>query len=180
MDSLRDDSDHNISYMDCCDINMVNIYDKIADHLCYVDLISLTLANPRLRRRINDEKYDITKIVAKFLLVQGKFGQILKDELFGCNCYISGGFLLQCVYNVVWIDSNDIDIYCLESNKGGDKFLEIIKKNGFKQLEINDEGYVNLHPSMHTTDQFSKPINYIVVNTSSFILRGDGKNYQVT
>ena len=111
-------------------MNIVNdVWIHIAFHLCYIDLLSVTIALPHIRKYINKNSYDINYIIRKKL--KYKLNGTIKVKQFLNNLkyynnYISGSFILQCLYNYDWPES-DIDVYCM-SDKSFTSFQEPLFK----------------------------------------------------
>src|SRR3989304_5428454 len=101
-----------------CDFNyFVTYYDiinVIASKISFVTLWSLTIAYPPLKKIINAKYFDINLIIKNKLklfideTLIDEFIRLLKTS----ENYIFGSFLLQCLYDVEWVNS-DLDICCL-------------------------------------------------------------------
>jgi hypothetical protein len=157
--------------------------DNVARHLCYIDLLSLSIASPSIRKYVRKDRYDINKIIQSRL--SGKFGNLINaksfiEELIKYNNYISGSFILQCLYNCEWKNS-DIDVYCMskesfitnsygiiiahieEDVKTPLNFLWFLFKHKFECIE-NAHTYEEMHLMQRMYNLDNIMINYIMVN----------------
>lgn len=86
------------------------------NYLCYVDLLALTLAYPPVKQYIHSCHYDVKKLIlSRLQKIFGEHTQEFNDNLIKYRQYISGSFVLQCIYNTSW-ENSDIDVYYIEPN----------------------------------------------------------------
>lgn len=149
----------------------IDVMNYIADYLCYVDLWSLTIAYPPLKEYISAKYYDVNKIIFKRL--EEIFGNNIKkimDNLIKYDHYISGSFLLQCIYDVKW--NSDIDIYCLNEfnfidlkdiNDDNLFFLKTLYElNDFKQTqEAHNYHYLPVTSRSYSYNEYK--IDHVIV-----------------
>ena len=127
--------------------------------LCYLDIQALSLADPNIRKFLNKKHYDAQHVVLKRLTkIFGINDAIeLNKNLHKYKCYISGSFIVQCVLDEYWINT-DIDIYKqLEDNNDPldpgifcDDFTSIqcsyglqydFSGSAYKELPVNTDHY---------------------------------------
>ena len=166
-------------------------WDIIAENLCYIDLLALTAAIPFIRPHIHKDRYDVNKII-RYRLSE-IFGNLIDvdefiTELVECNSYISGSFILQCLYNVEW-EGSDIDVYSLSTDGsysgklkewlyylGSREFNLEEDDNRYKELHLTSRTFVATNDAKETSETDSIPIkpikitkivlNHIIVNTN--------------
>lgn len=143
---------------------MNDLYPIIASHLCYIDLLSWTIAVPCIKPYI--KLVDFNDIILKRLNQLGLDGQSFIDHLIKYNNYVSGSFILQCLYNMEW--PSDIDVYCMSE----DTYLPNLNKSplGFikflKDATLVEPGssYELMHFYQRMYTQNNVMINHIMVN----------------
>lgn len=94
-----------------------DLLNLLAEYLCYVDIQALSLACPTIRKYLNKNHCDVQKIVLKRLCkkLRIKYANEFNDNLTKYKHFISGSFILQCLYDVIW-DPSDIDVYTIDVN----------------------------------------------------------------
>ena len=94
--------------------DIINYISK--NFLCYVDSLSLSIAYPSIKKYVNKEYLDVNKIIFKRLheIFKDKTQEFI-DNLMIYKRYISGSFILQCIYSVYW-ENSDVDIYYIDDN----------------------------------------------------------------
>lgn len=150
-----------------------DLWDNIAKYLCYVDLISFSVfAVPESKKYIQKSRYDINEIVLNKLAE--KFGNLTYAKLFvnglvKYNNYISGSFILQCLYDCDWKDS-DIDVYCVNKDncyhhdiEDSINFLRLLTSEWGAELIDCANSYEELHLTQRMYELLNVKINHIVV-----------------
>src|SRR3989338_3833469 len=85
-----------------------DIFEVIGQYLCWIEKIAFKRTSKKLSAIIKEET--IEELIEKRLTYLGIEGKNIIQELKKTNTVISGSFILQCIYNVSWKDS-DIDFF---------------------------------------------------------------------
>jgi len=85
-----------------------DIFEVIGQYLCWIEKIAFKRTSKKLSEVIKEET--IEELIEKRLTCLGMKGNNIIEELKKTKTVISGSFILQCIYNVSWKDS-DIDFF---------------------------------------------------------------------
>lgn len=141
-----------------------NCVNKVVNCLCYIDVLSLLIAYPHLKMYIDKNLYNISQIIEQRMLSYGYIGYILFHNLKKFKCFVSGSFILQCIFDVEW--ESDIDVYFFSETdtiKEGSYLMDMININ-FKLINEGSDNANISESGMYNHKLYAKSINYIVVN----------------